>query len=78
MLAIDELHLLWRREMVVDSYRPSWVKLDADGRQLIALTFVVFIIQSAVPSDPGPRPRPLKNRRLGLSLHLSLFEGGPW
>jgi glutathione-specific gamma-glutamylcyclotransferase len=41
MLAIDELHLLWRREMVVDSYRPSWVKLDADGRELIALTFVV-------------------------------------
>jgi cation transport protein ChaC len=27
--------------MVVDSYRPSWVKLDADGRELIALTFVV-------------------------------------
>jgi glutathione-specific gamma-glutamylcyclotransferase len=41
MLAIDELHLLWRREMVVDSYRPRWVKLDADGRELIALTFVV-------------------------------------
>jgi cation transport protein ChaC len=41
MLAIDELHLLWRREMVVDSYRPSWVKLNADGRELIALTFVV-------------------------------------
>jgi cation transport protein ChaC len=39
-LAIDELHLLWRREMVVGSYRPKWVKLDADGRPLHALAFV--------------------------------------
>ena len=40
-LAIDELHLLWRREMVVGAYRPRWVRLDADGRKLVALTFVV-------------------------------------
>jgi cation transport protein ChaC len=40
-LALDELHLLWRREMVVGSYYPRWVKIDADGRELIALTFVV-------------------------------------
>lgn len=40
-LAIDELHLLWRREMVVGAYRPRWVRLDADGRELVALTFVV-------------------------------------
>jgi len=40
-LALDELHLLWRREMVVNSYRPRWVKLDADGRELVGLTFVV-------------------------------------
>jgi cation transport protein ChaC len=40
-LALDELHLLWRREMVVGSYRPRWVRLDAGGRELIALTFVV-------------------------------------
>jgi len=40
-LALDELHLLWRREMVVGSYRPRWVRLDADGRALTALTFVV-------------------------------------
>jgi glutathione-specific gamma-glutamylcyclotransferase len=40
-LALDELHLLWRREMVVGSYRPRWVALDAGGRALIALTFVV-------------------------------------
>ena len=41
MLAIDELHLLWRREMVVGSYRPTWVRVDAGGREVIALTFVV-------------------------------------
>jgi cation transport protein ChaC len=40
-LALDELHLLWRREMVVGSYVPSWVTLDAGGRTLHALTFVV-------------------------------------
>jgi cation transport protein ChaC len=40
-LALDELHLLWRREMVVGAYKPRWVKLDADGRDLVALTFVV-------------------------------------
>ncbi len=41
MLAIDELHLLWRREMAVGSYHPSWVKVDAGGREIVALTFVV-------------------------------------
>jgi cation transport protein ChaC len=41
MLAIDELHLLWRREMAVGSYHPRWVKVDAGGREIIALTFVV-------------------------------------
>jgi len=40
-LALDELHLLWRREMVVGSYDPRWVRVDADGREIIALTFVV-------------------------------------
>ncbi len=40
-LALDELHLLWRREMVVGSYRPRWVSVDADGHALTALTFVV-------------------------------------
>jgi len=40
-LALDELHLLWRREMVVGSYQPRWVRVDADGRPLVALAFVV-------------------------------------
>jgi cation transport protein ChaC len=41
MLALDELHLLWRREMVTGSYRPSWVKVRTDGRDITALAFVV-------------------------------------
>lgn len=40
-VAIDELHLLWRREMVVGSYRPKWVGVQAGGRRLVALTFTV-------------------------------------
>ena len=40
-VAIDELHLLWRREMVVGSYRPAWVKIRTDGRDIVALTFIV-------------------------------------
>jgi cation transport protein ChaC len=40
-LALDELHLLWRREMVLGAYRPRWVKVDSDGREIHALTFVV-------------------------------------
>jgi glutathione-specific gamma-glutamylcyclotransferase len=40
-VAIDELHLLWRREMVVGSYVPRWVSVAADGRRLWALTFAV-------------------------------------
>jgi cation transport protein ChaC len=40
-LAMDELHLLWRREMVVGAYRPRWVKLQSAERRLVALTFVV-------------------------------------
>lgn len=40
-LALDELHLLWRREMVVGSYRPCWVTVDTGGRELHALTFAV-------------------------------------
>ncbi|HEY5365123.1 MAG TPA: gamma-glutamylcyclotransferase [Casimicrobiaceae bacterium] len=40
-LAVDELHLLWRREMVVGGYVPRWVNVDVDGAQRCALTFVV-------------------------------------
>jgi cation transport protein ChaC len=40
-LAIDELHLLWRREMVTGAYTPRWVRLEAEGRPQVALAFVV-------------------------------------
>ena len=40
-VAIDELHLLWRREMVVGSYRPRWVRIRSGDRELRALAFVV-------------------------------------
>jgi cation transport protein ChaC len=39
--AIDELHLLWRREMVVGSYEPRWVALATGGRPVVGLAFVV-------------------------------------
>jgi glutathione-specific gamma-glutamylcyclotransferase len=40
-VAIDELHLLWRREMVVGSYHPRWVNVQSGDRRLVALTFTV-------------------------------------
>ena len=40
-VAMDELHLLWRREMVVGSYRPRWVHVRSGEREMHALTFVV-------------------------------------
>jgi cation transport protein ChaC len=41
-LALDELHLLWRREMVVGSYHPRWFSVtDNEGKALHALAFAV-------------------------------------
>ena len=40
-LAMDEFHLLWRREMVTGAYSPRWLHVDCDGRPQIALGFVV-------------------------------------
>jgi cation transport protein ChaC len=40
-LAMDELHLLWRREMVTGAYSPRWLHVDCEGRPQIALGFVV-------------------------------------
>lgn len=40
--AIDELHLLWRREMVTGGYHPKWVKLEVSrGKRLCGLAFTV-------------------------------------
>jgi glutathione-specific gamma-glutamylcyclotransferase len=40
-LAIDELHLLWRREMVTGAYAPRWLHAQAEGKPIVALGFVV-------------------------------------
>jgi cation transport protein ChaC len=40
-LALDELHLLWRREMVVGAYHPRWIQVQSGDRRITALTFVV-------------------------------------
>jgi cation transport protein ChaC len=40
-VAMDELHLLWRREMVVGAYRPRWVRVRSGEREIYALTFAV-------------------------------------
>ena len=40
-VAMDELHLPWRREMVVGAYRPRWVRVRSGEREIYALTFAV-------------------------------------
>ena len=40
--ALDELHLLWRREMVTGAYAPRWLHVESDGRRVVALGFVVM------------------------------------
>jgi glutathione-specific gamma-glutamylcyclotransferase len=52
-VAMDELHLLWRREMVTGAYHPRWVRVRAGGREVHALTFVV---RHAHPQYAGRLP----------------------
>jgi len=40
-LAERELRLLWRREMVLGSYRPRWLKVTTGERDLNAIAFIV-------------------------------------
>ena len=40
-VAMDELRLLWRREMVTGAYRPRWVRVRSGERELHALTFSI-------------------------------------
>ncbi|MEP7328610.1 MAG: gamma-glutamylcyclotransferase [Betaproteobacteria bacterium] len=40
-VALDEMHLLWRREMVVGSYHPRWINVQSGERHIAALTFTV-------------------------------------
>ena len=39
--AQEELRLLWRREMVLGSYCPRWLKISTGDRDLNALAFIV-------------------------------------
>ena len=39
--AASELRLLWRREMVVGSYSPRWVKVASPGGEVRAIAFIV-------------------------------------
>jgi len=51
--AEDELRLLWRREMLLGSYCPRWLKVDAGGRELSA---IAFIVRRDHPSYAGRLP----------------------
>jgi glutathione-specific gamma-glutamylcyclotransferase len=52
-LALDELHLLWRREMVLGAYNPRWVRVRSGEREIHALTFAV---RHAHPQYAGRLP----------------------
>jgi len=49
-LVQSELLLLWRREMVVGSYIPRWVKVTTSKRRLFA---IAFLIDRSRPSYAG-------------------------
>jgi cation transport protein ChaC len=51
--AVDELRLLWRREMVLGSYCPRWITVDAGGETLRA---IAFIVNRKHPSYAGRLP----------------------
>lgn len=40
-IAEQELRILWRREMLMGSYHPRWVRARSRGETLSALTFVI-------------------------------------
>ena len=63
-LAMDELHLLWRREMVLGAYRPRWVRARSGEREIIALTFVV---RRAHPQYAGTLSQDEKVRLIATS-----------
>lgn len=37
----SELPLVWRREMIVGSYTPRWVRVSTEDREMAAITFVI-------------------------------------
>jgi len=63
-LAMDELHLLWRREMVLGAYRPRWVRVRSGERVIVALAFVV---RHAHPQYAGKLTQDEKARLIATS-----------
>ncbi len=54
-LAIDELHLLWRREMVTNAYQPKWVNVTTrNGRRMVALAFTIRHAHRQYAGDLDP------------------------
>ena len=63
--AMPHLEALWRREMPMGSYRPSWVPCAlAGGRRVNALTFVM---RRDVPTYTGKLPDPVVKTVLGCA-----------
>ena len=50
-LVQPELLLLWRREMVVGSYIPRWVKVTTSERSLFAIAFLIDRSRSSYAGD---------------------------
>ena len=51
--AVDELRLLWRREMVLGAYVPRWARIDCGAESFRA---IAFFINRAHPSYAGKLP----------------------
>ena len=51
--ALDELRLLWRREMVLGAYQPRWASVDAGGERVRA---IAFFVNRAHPNYAGKLP----------------------
>ena len=51
--AVDELRLLWRREMVLGAYTPRWARIDSGDETFRA---IAFFVNRAHPSYAGKLP----------------------
>jgi cation transport protein ChaC len=51
--ALDELRLLWRREMVLGAYQPRWSNVDTGRERLRA---IAFFVNRSHPSYAGKLP----------------------
>ncbi len=59
--ALDELRLLWRREMVLGAYEPRWSNVDTGGERLRA---IAFFVNRSHPSYAGKLPPEIVIRHL--------------